>query len=121
MRQPQASSISNADQEGRDRHGADRKDQRRPPAEPVTDVADHHAAERPHQIAESEHPKRSQKLRDRVLVREEMPADRHREVAVDGEVVPLQGVADHAGGDDLAGLRGIHRLGAASVCGSDPG
>jgi hypothetical protein len=43
------------DQEGRDRHGGDREGERHAPSEPVADVADHHAADRPHQITEREH------------------------------------------------------------------
>ncbi len=43
------------DQEGRDRHGGDREGKCRAPPEAVADVADHHAADGPHQIAEREH------------------------------------------------------------------
>ncbi len=39
----------------RDRHGGDREGKCRAPPEAVADVADHHAADGPHQIAEREH------------------------------------------------------------------
>ena len=90
------------DQEGRDRHGGDREGEGRAPAVTVADMADDHAADRPHHVADREHAERGEELGDRILVRKEMLADRGGEVAVDREIVPFEHVADHAGGDDLA-------------------
>ncbi len=87
------------DQEGRDRHRRDREGQRRAPSQPVADMADERAADRSHQITDREHAERGQKLGDRILVREELAADRGREIAVDREVVPFEHVADHARGN----------------------
>ena len=92
------------DQEGRDRHGGHRKGQRGAPPQPVADMADERAADRPHQIADREHAERGQKLRDRILVREEMTADGDGEIAVDRKIVPFEHVADHARDDHLARL-----------------
>src|SRR5215472_6131102 len=50
----------------------------------------------------------TEKLSDRILMREELPADRRREVAVDRKIVPFEHVTDHARGDHSTCLRGIH-------------
>src|SRR5262249_11097480 len=70
--------------------------------------ADHHDADGPHQIAEREHAEGRKQLGHRVLVREEVMADRGGEIAVDRKVVPFEHVADQAGGDHPAHLRRIH-------------
>src|SRR5262245_62776163 len=41
-------------------------------------------------------------------MREELPANRRREVAVDRKIVPFEHVTDHARGDHSTCLRGIH-------------
>src|SRR5262245_57399112 len=41
-------------------------------------------------------------------MREELPANRRRKVAVDRKIVPLEHVTDHARGDHSTCLRGIH-------------
>jgi hypothetical protein len=96
------------DQEGWDRHGGDREGERRAPSQAVADMADQRATDRPHQIAEREHPERRKQLGDRVLVRKELAADGGREVAVHREVVPFEHVADRARGDHSKQLRGFH-------------
>ena len=97
------------DQDGRDRHGGDREGERRAPPEPVADMADDGAADRPHQVADREHPEGGEQLGDRILVREEMAADLSCEIAVDREIVPFEHVADGAGGDHPPCLRTVHR------------
>ena len=50
----------------------------------------------------------------------EVAADRHGEIAVEREVIPLQRIPDHASSDDLALLRGMnapsHALCAIAPC-----
>src|SRR5215471_13441234 len=41
-------------------------------------------------------------------MREELPANRRREIAVDRKIVPFEHVTDHARGDHSTCLRGIH-------------
>jgi hypothetical protein len=65
----------------------------------VADVAEDGAAQGPHQEAGGEHAERGNQGSGGVLGREEVPADRRGEVAVDREVVPLHDVAHGAGGD----------------------
>jgi hypothetical protein len=107
------------DQEGRDRHCGDRESERRAPPETVADVANHHAADGPHQIAEREHAEGRKQLGHRVLVREEVMADRGGEIAVDRKIVPFEHVADQAGGDHPAHLRPIHLAFPASIPGGN--
>src|SRR5262249_26848371 len=71
-------------------------------------MADEHTAHGPHQITDGEHAERGKKLGDRGLVREEVAPDRSREVAVDRKIIPLEHVADHAGGDCLIPWCDIH-------------
>lgn len=52
--------------------------------------------------AVTEHAEGHQHLRHLVLLGEEHAADRRGELAVDGEIVPFEHVADGAGGDDPA-------------------
>ena len=87
-----------ADQEGRHRHRRHREGERRRAADAVTDMAEQRAADRPHHEADGEHAERRQHLGDLVLLGKEGAADRGGEVAVDGEVVPFEQVADGAGG-----------------------
>src|SRR5690349_1229068 len=84
----------------------------------VTDMADHHAAQRPRHEADGEDAVGRQKLRHRVLAGKEGPADHGSEVAVDGKVVPFEHVADGAGGDELG--RASHRRSAAISAGLRP-
>ena len=81
---------------------------RRPNRSPIWPMSG--AADRPHQIADREHAEGRKKLGDRILVREEVAADRSGEVAVDREIVPFEHVADHARGDHPACLRRFHPL-----------
>jgi hypothetical protein len=78
------------------------------PSEPITDMADQRAADRAHQIAERKHAERRKQLGNRILMRKELTADRRREIAVDREVVPLEHIADRAGGNDPERLSGFH-------------
>jgi hypothetical protein len=71
-------------------------------------MADQRAADRPHQIAEREHAEGRKELRDGILVRKEVAADRGGEIAVDREIVPFEHVADHTGGDHAPRPRGSH-------------
>jgi len=71
-------------------------------------MADEHAADRPHQIADREHAECRKQLSDWILMRKEVSADRRREVAVDRKIVPFEHVADHASGDHSAYLGGNH-------------
>ena len=87
---------------------ATEKVERGAPSEPVADMADQRAADRPHQIAERKHAERRKQLGDRILVREELAADRSREIAVDRKVVPFEHIADRAGGNDPERLSGFH-------------
>src|SRR5206468_7063777 len=59
-----------------------------------------------------------QELRQRVLAGKESPADHRSEVAVDGEVVPFEHVADGARGDQPG--RTSHRRSAAISAGLRP-
>jgi len=101
-------SRQQSDQKGRDRHGGNRQGQRGAPSEPVADMADQRASDRPHQIAERKHAERRKQLGYRILMREELAADRRREIAVDRKVVPLEHIADRAGGNDPERLSGFH-------------
>src|SRR5215831_17641151 len=74
----------------------------------VTDMSDDYAAERPHQIADREYAKRREQLRDGVLMREELAADRRGKVSIDRKIVPFQKVTDHSRGDYSAYVRGLH-------------
>jgi hypothetical protein len=71
-------------------------------------MADECASERPHQIADREYAERRKQLRDRILLRKEMPADACRKVPINGKVIPLQNVADHSSGNHSAQMRGVH-------------
>ena len=71
-------------------------------ADPVTEVTEDHAAERPGDEPDGVGAERQQRRVDRVGVREEQRAeDQRRGRAVEEEVVPLDGGADQAGEDDL--------------------
>jgi len=70
-------------------------------------MANHRAADRPHQIADREHAERRQQLRGMVLARKEMLSDRADKIAVDREILPFERVADHAGNNDLAPACGL--------------
>jgi hypothetical protein len=108
------------DQEGRDRHGGDRERQRRAPPQAVADMPDQRAAHRPHQVADREDAEGGQELCDRVLVREEVAADRGRKIAVDREIVPFEYVPDHPGGDDPPPLHGtvaVHGVAIVALAG----
>ena len=97
-----------ADQEGRDRHRRHREGERGAPAETVADIADQCAAHGPHQEAHGEDAEGRQHLRHLVLLRKEGAADGGGEVAVDGEIVPFEHVADGAGRDDPACVPNSH-------------
>ena len=103
-------SRQQSDQKGRDRHGGNRQGQRGAPSEPVADMADQRASDRPHQIAERKHAERRKQLGYRILMREELAADRRREIAVDRKVVPLEHIADRTRGNDPQHLPGLHLL-----------
>ena len=89
-----------AHQEGRYGHRRHREGERGAPAEAVADIADQCAAHRPHQEAHGEDTEGRQHLGYLVLLRKEGAADGGGEVAVDGEVVPFEYIADGAGDDD---------------------
>jgi hypothetical protein len=79
---------------------------RRPRRSPIWPISA--PPHRPHQIAERKHAERREQLGDRILMREELAADLGGEIAVDGEIVPFEHVADHARGDHPACARAIH-------------
>ena len=91
-----------AHQEGGDRHSHHREGERGTPPEAVANIADQRPAHRPHQEAHGEDAEGCQHLGHLVLLRKEGAADGGGEVAVDGEVVPFEYVADGTGRDDLA-------------------
>src|SRR4029077_21151661 len=66
---------------------ANRQGQRGAPPEPVADMADQRAADRPHQIAERKHAERRKQLGYRILMREELAADCRRDIGVDRKFV----------------------------------
>jgi hypothetical protein len=88
--------------------------------ETIADVADQRAAHRTHQVADRENAERRKELGDRVLVREELSTDRRGEVAVNCKVVPFEHVADHAGSDHFACLRGNHLPSPRRRCAPSP-
>jgi hypothetical protein len=79
---------------------------RRPKRSP--NMADQGAPDGSHHIAQREHAEGGKKLGDRILVREEVAADRGGEIAVDSKIVPFEHIADEARGDHPACLRRIH-------------
>ena len=97
-----------AHQKGRDRHGDNREGERCAASEPVADMADDHAADRPHQVADREHAEYRKQLGDRILMREEVATDLCCEVTVDRKIVPFEHVADHSSRDHPAYVRGVH-------------
>src|SRR5262249_57331307 len=56
-------------------------------------------SQRPHQEAGGEHAEGGDRRRDRIRRWEEVSANGGREIAVDGEIVPLHDVAHGAGGN----------------------
>ena len=88
-----------ADDRGAEGHQQQRDD-RRPLAPPSVGIGTQHdAAERPQEKADTVCREREQQLRDRILRREELGADRPGEEAEDDEVVEFQPIADRTGGD----------------------
>ena len=69
------------------RHHRHRQQQHRPPPAPVADMAEHHRADRPHQVGDREP---AERRRQRSLAAaEEHPRQHGGEVEVEREVVPL--------------------------------
>ena len=97
-----------AHQERRHRHGGDGEGEGGAAAVAVADMADHHAAQGTHQIAQGKDAEGRQHLRHGILGGKEHATDRGGEIAVDREIVPFEQVADHAGGDGAAGAWGLH-------------
>src|SRR5262245_30038102 len=79
-----------------------------PAPETIADMPDEDPADGPHDIAQREHAEGGKELGDRILMREELAADCSGEIAVDRKIIPLEHVADHAGGDHPACLRRMH-------------
>jgi hypothetical protein len=78
-------------------HQRDRHRQQRAPAETIADQAEHHAANRTGRESEREHREGQQLLGGRARLRKELRADVAGEIAVDGEIEPLEDVADQTG------------------------
>jgi len=89
-----------AGQERRRGHRRDREDERPLPAIAIADMADKHAAQGPHDVADREDAEGGKNLRHGIGLREERAADLDSEVAVDGEIIPFEQFADAAGDDD---------------------
>jgi hypothetical protein len=68
-------------------------------------MADQHAADRPHQIADREHAEGRKQLSDRIVMRKEVATNLYCEIAVDCKIVPFERVADHSGRNYLAYMR----------------
>jgi hypothetical protein len=66
-------------------------------------MADEDAADGAHQVADSEDAERRQQLRDGAFIGKKLAPDLHGKKAVDGKVVPLEHVADHARADRATG------------------
>ena len=82
-------------QERRAAHQRDRHRQQRAPADAVADHAEHQAADRPRERSRARtHANASSCWAASARLREELPADVACEVPVDGEVEPLEDVAD---------------------------
>ena len=95
-----------ADRERRDAHHHQRDDEHLLAADPVTEVAEDHAAEGPGDEAERVGAEGEQRRGDRLGLGEEQRAeDEGGGRAVEEEVVPLDGGADQAGEDDLDDAR----------------
>lgn len=73
--------------------------------EPVADMADQHAADRPHQIADRKYAEYRKQLGDRIVMREEVATNLGCEITVDRKIVPFERVADHSGRDHPAYVR----------------
>ena len=78
-------------------HQRDRQREQRLSPDAVAHAAEHDAADRPREEAERERRVREKGLDGRIRFREELVADVAGKVAVDGEVEPLEHVADEAG------------------------
>jgi hypothetical protein len=99
------------DRQRTERHHDDRNHQRRLAAEAIGIGAEHNAADRPRQIRQTERAQRQQQRCRLVLVRKERFRDIDREVAVDGDIVPFQRVADRRRDDQLGNVL-LLRLGS---------
>jgi hypothetical protein len=80
------------------------------PSVPVTDPAEQRATDGAHHEPGGEGAERREHGRGRVVRREEVRTDLRREEAEQGEVVPLEHVADHPGRDPP-----LHRLRRAEL------
>src|SRR5262245_342875 len=97
-----------AHQKGRDCHGGYREHECSVATEPVADMADQHAADRPHQIADRKYAERRKQLGDRIVVRKEVATNLCWEITVDRKIVPFEHVADNSGRNHPACGRCAH-------------
>src|SRR5262245_3470332 len=81
-------------------------------------MADQHAADRPHQIADREYAECRKQLGDRIFVREEVTTNLYCKITVDRKIVPFEHIADHSGRNHPAYVREVHLApqGSAREC-----
>ncbi len=92
------------DHRGTQRHQQQGQDHRAAAARPIGVDADHDAAQRARHETHAEAGHRQHQLAEGRADREEQPADQQREIAVDGEIVELERIADGGRRDQAAGL-----------------
>ena len=99
------------DQEGRDAHKQQRRDQGRLAADPVAVVAEDRRTDRARGKADEIRAERKQLSRQRILIGEvELAKDQTGRRAVEEEVIPLDGGADRRCDDGLAQLCAVLRI-----------